>query len=173
MLGKRIRSLLRAGLLLAFVVAGQGSALAQTSVVLPNIITPGIVVPGIAIPVGGTPIVTLPSLTLPGVNVLNTAGLPASLNLPVNADVLLVNLPGVSILAPGLAQLSVFGNGVLGLVLNQVGQGDQLLTGVLGTNLLTPVDQLLNSLLSGDPGSSWSPTAAFGPERTGCPARLR
>lgn len=166
MVRRRVTGLSLAGLL-ALLLAGPDRAAAQTPlnlpVVLPNIIMPGLTVPGVTIQVGGTAVVALPGLNVPSVNVLNTAGLPSSLNLPLNAAVLLVNLPGVSILAPALAQLSVLGNGALGLVLNQVGQVDQLLAATIGANLLTPVDQVLNAVTSGGPAaqSPWGASGTF------------
>jgi hypothetical protein len=157
MTGRQIRAILLAAILASFAVVPDPAS-SQVPIVLPNVTSPTVTVPIIVVPIPGIAIVSLPS-GAPSVNLLNTLGLPPHVNLPINTNVLLVNLPGVSILVPTLAQLSVLGNSALGLVLNQVAPINQLLASTTSANLLGPVDTLLNGLASGDLAQPGRPMA--------------
>ena len=152
--------------LVALAVAGQGEARAQTlpavpgiSVVLPNIIDATIKLPTIIDPGKGNPTVVLPARPLPGISLLNTSGLPPILNLPAGDNLLLINLPGISIVGPNLPALAGAGDSVLGLLLNQVSGVNQLLANAVGLNLLGPFDQIIGGLIAGDGPTTSAPSA--------------
>jgi hypothetical protein len=139
---------------LAYFFAGQSVALAQTpinppgsSIALPNITKKDIKLP--TIEVSKEAVVVIPPTTVPGVAVLITADQPKNVKLPKGENLLLVNLPGLSILVPNLAKLATFGNGALGIVLDQVGLVDQLFANTANANLLAPVNQVIDDLVSG------------------------
>lgn len=125
-------------------------ARAQGSITLPNIIDPKIKLPTILPPKEGPPTVSLPAGELPNLNVLVTRGLPPNIGLPKGDQLLLVNLPGVSIVVPGLPKLEGLGSGVLGVVLDQVAPVNQLFAAKSSINLLSPIEQLINSLTAID-----------------------
>jgi hypothetical protein len=93
---------------------------------------------------GHDPAFAQASLSLPGITI--TLPIPGiaipSTGLPT---------VGLGIPTGNLGQLSVLGNSALGILLNQVAPINQQLAATTGTNLLTPVDQLLNALTSGGP----------------------
>lgn len=145
------------GVLLAFAIAGHDSACAQKlpnvpgiSITLPNIIDLTINLPTIIDPAKGNPTVVLPGVALPGISVVSTKGLPPGLNLPAGDNLLLINLPGISIVGPSVPALSGLGNSALGLVLNQVSGVNQLLANTVGLNLLGPIEQIIGGLTGGD-----------------------
>ena len=118
MAGGRVSVFLLAAL--ALVTAGSPWAAAQGSIALPNIIDPKIKLPTILPPKEGPVTVSLPDLGLPGISLLNTVNLPPNLGLPKGDPLLLVNLPGISIVVPNVPQLARLGSGVIGTVLTGV-----------------------------------------------------
>ena len=166
------------GFLVAGFLAGAitGSNAAHAQLILPNITVPNITVPAIAVPgVVTVPGVTVPGITIvlptvnvPGVNLVDPLGLLPGLNLPLGSNVLLINLPGVSILLPNLLQLASLGNGAIGVVLTQVAPVNQLFSDAARANQMTPVTQLLDSLTSrGADSSSETPAPGTKPMPAG------
>lgn len=131
-------------------LAGPERTFAQGSIVLPNIIDPKIDFPTINRPEEGPPIVRLPAGELLDVSLLETAKLPPNLGLPKGDPLLLVNLPGVSIVVPNLPKLAAIGSGVLGVVLDQLAPVNQLFAAKTSLNLLSPLEQLIDSLTAID-----------------------
>ena len=152
---------------LVFFVAGLGQAHAQKlpdvpgiSIALPNLIDPKIKLPTIIDPDKGGPTVRLPALALPNISFLDTKGLPPNLSLPAGDRLLLINLPGISIVGPNLPVVSGLGNSLLNLLLNQVSGVNQLLSNTVSLNLLGPIDQIINGLTLGDGPTTNSPSAS-------------
>jgi hypothetical protein len=151
--------------LLAFIFAGLGGAHAQklpdvpgTSITLPNVIDDRIKVPTID-PGKGDPTVRLPALALPNISFLQTKGLPPIHNLPPGDNLLLINLPGVSIIGPNLPAVSGGENSLLNLLLNQASSVNQLLANTVSLNLLGPIDQIISGLTLGDGPTNAAPNA--------------
>ena len=163
---KKVKGHLSVGLLAAW-LACPDLALAQLT--LPNVPVPGLTEPGIITAPGVT--VTLPSGSTPGVGLIDTSSLLPGLNLPVGSNVLLINLPGISILLPNLLQLASLGNGAVGVVLNQVAPVNQLFSDAARANQMTPVTQLLDSLTSRIPEVVWRDPGAGADARRVCAAR--
>lgn len=157
--------------LVACAFAGHDTACAQKlpdvpgiSIVLPNIVDATIKLPSIIDPTKGNPTVVLPGLALPNISLLNTKGLPPNLNLPAGENLLLINLPGISIVGPNRPELAGLGNGALGLLLNQVAGVNQLLASTVSLNLLGPIDQIIGGLTVGDgPTTNTSSAGNNGP----------
>lgn len=139
---KTVRDFLAAGFL-AGAITGSNAAHAQLT--LPNITVPNVTVPAIAVPgVVTVPGVTVAGITVvlpsvPSVNLVDPLGLVPGLNLPIGSNVLLINLPGVSILLPNLLELASLGNGAVGVVLNQVAPVNQLFSDAARANQMMPV----------------------------------
>jgi hypothetical protein len=140
-------------------MAGSERTFAQGSIVLPNIIDPKLDRPTVNLPKEGLPIVSLPAGALPDLSLLDTAKLPQNLGLPKGNPLLLVNLPGASIVVPNLPKLAAVGSGVLGVVLDQLAPVNHLFAAKTSLNLLSPVDQLINSLTAIDDGGPNGPPA--------------
>ncbi len=134
---------------LAF-LASPARTFAQGSITLPNIIDPKIKLPTILPPKEGPPTVSLPAGDLPNLNLLITERLPPNLGLPKGNPLLLVNLPGVSIVLPNLSKLAGLGTGVLGTVLDQLAPVNDLFAAKTGIHLISPVEQLIDSLTAID-----------------------
>ena len=152
--------------LLAFAIAGHDRACAQKlpevpgiSIALPNIIDVTIKLPTIIDPGKGNPTVVLPALSLASISLLNTNGLPPILNLPAGENLLLINLPGISVVGPNLPALARVGNSALGLLLNQVSGVNQLLANTVGLSLLGPIEQIIGGLTGGDGPTTNAPSA--------------
>jgi hypothetical protein len=152
---------------LACAVAGIGEARAQKlpdvpgiTISLPNVIDARIKLPTIINPDKGQPTVVLPKLALPSIGVIETKGLPPIPGLPTGDSLLLVNLPGVSIVGPNLPELAKLGNGVLGALLNQVSSVNQMLANTTGLNLLGPINQMIDGLAGGDGPAVNQPNAS-------------
>jgi len=135
------------------IVSGTGVSLPATGlpvIAIPTVTLPAVNVPSISVAIPGVATVTLPSATVPSLNVLNIVGIPPGLNLPADVSALLINLPGVSVVAPGSAPLAVASSNGLGGVLNQVVPVNQQLAASAAASLLGPVEQLLDGLAAGD-----------------------
>jgi hypothetical protein len=134
--------------LLAFLASPQ-RALAQGSITLPNVIDPKGQGPTIiGNPKEGTVTVSLPKGGLPNVDLLFKP--PRDLGLPKGDVLLLVNLPGISIVTPNLTKLAGLGSGVLGTLLDQLAPVNDLFAAKTGLNLISPVEQLIDSLTAID-----------------------
>jgi len=127
-------------------LASPGRTFAQGSFAFPNVLDKNVKIPTIN-PKDRPPILRLPLGALPSLSFAR--GLPPDLGFP-KGEVLLVNLPGVSIVMPNLAKLAGLGTGVLGTVLDQVAPVNQLFAAKTSANLISPVEQLIDSLTAID-----------------------
>ncbi len=148
---------------------GAGAAAAQDSDkrqdgrhILPNIVIPKLDLPIITDPKGGPISVQLPNLDLPNVLHLDVSRLTPELRRRFgDEDLLLINLPGITIVLPDLPVVGGIGTGVLGVVLDQVSSVSQALSNTANQALLSPVQQILDNLLGG--GSVASSSSTDGP----------
>jgi hypothetical protein len=148
---------------------GAGPAAAQDSDkrqdgrhILPNIVIPKLDLPIITDPKGGPISVQLPNLDLPNVLHLDVSRLTPELRRRFgDEDLLLINLPGITIVLPDLPAVGGIGTGVLGVVLDQVSSVSQALSNTANQALLSPVQQILDNLLGG--GSAASSSSTDGP----------
>ena len=89
--------------------------------ILPNIVIPKLDLPIITDPKGGPISVQLPDLGLPNVLHLDVSRLSPELRRRFgDENLLLINLPGITIVLPDLPVIGGIGTGVLGVVLDQV-----------------------------------------------------
>lgn len=119
--------------------------------ILPNIIVPKLDLP--IIHAGGSAnniSVHLPDLDLPNVLELDVSRLTPELRRRFGEqDLLLINLPGITIVLPDLPAVGGLGAGVLGVVLDQVSSVSQALSNTANQALLSPVQQILDNLTGG------------------------
>ncbi len=143
--------------------AAQGSDKRQDGRhILPNIVIPKLDLPIITDPKGGPISVQLPNLDLPNVLHLDVSRLTPELRRRFgDEDLLLINLPGITIVLPDLPVVGGIGTGVLGVVLDQVSSVSQALSNTANQALLSPVQQILDNLLGG--GSAASSSSTDGP----------
>jgi hypothetical protein len=154
---------------LSFWMLGPGPAAAQDSDkqqdgrhILPNIVIPKLDLPIITDPKGGPISVQLPDLGLPNVLHLDVSRLSPELRRRFgDENLLLINLPGITIVLPDLPVVGGIGTGVLGVVLDQVSSVSQALSNTANQALLSPVQQILDNLLAG--GGAASSSSPNGP----------
>lgn len=119
--------------------------------VLPNLIVPKLDLP--IIHGGGSTTnisVHLPDRPLPNVYHLDESHLSPELRRRFGEqDLLLINLPGITIVLPDLPTVGGLGTGVLGVVLDQVSSVSQALSNTANQALLSPVQQILDNLIGG------------------------
>ncbi|NJO22027.1 MAG: autotransporter outer membrane beta-barrel domain-containing protein [Sphingomonadales bacterium] len=118
---------------------------------LPNLIVPRLDLPIIHAGGSATNIsVHLPDLDLPNVLHLDVSRLtPELIRRFGDEDLLLINLPGITIVLPDLPVVGGLGAGVLGVVLDQVSSVSQALSNTANQALLSPVQQILDNLTGG------------------------
>ena len=126
--------------------------------VLPNLIVPKLDLPIISGIKGGDVSVQLPDFHLPNILHLDVSRLSPELRRRFgDDDLLLINLPGITIVLPDLPAVNALGAGVLGVVLDQVSWVSQTLSNTANQALLAPVQQVLDNLVSGGgPGAASS-----------------
>ena len=146
---------------------GPGPAAAQDGRrIFPNLVIPKLDLPIITDPKGGPISVQLPDLDLPNVLHLDVSRLSPELRRRFgDEDLLLINLPGITIVLPDLPVVGGLGSGVLGVVLDQVSSVSQTLSNTANQALLSPVQQILDNLLSG--GGAASSSSPNGPSAAG------
>jgi hypothetical protein len=134
---------------------------------LPNLIVPRLDLPIITGRSGGPISVQLPDLNLPNVLHLDISSLSPDLRRRFgDQDLLLINLPGITIVLPDLPIIDGLGSGVLGVVLDQVSSVNRMLAATTNLALLGPVQQILDNLTSG--GSAGAAAASSdGPSAAG------
>jgi hypothetical protein len=123
--------------------------------VLPNLIVPKLDLPVIHAGGGSHISVHLPDLNLPNVLHLDVSRLTPELRRRFGEqDLLLINLPGITIVLPDLPAVNGLGSGVLGVVLDQVSSVSQTLSNTANQALLGPVQQILDNLTGGGGGAA-------------------
>lgn len=125
--------------------------------ILPNFIIPKLDLPIISGNKGGDISVQLPDLHLPNILHLDVSRLSPELRRRFgDEDLLLINLPGITIVLPDLPAINGLGSGVLGVVLDQVSSVSQTLSNTANQALLGPVQQILDNLTGGGDGAAAS-----------------
>lgn len=143
---------------------GYGPAVAQDPddgrrgrLILPNLIIPKLDLPIISGNKGGDISVQLPDHHLPNILHLDVSRLSPELRRRFgDEDLLLINLPGITIVLPDLPAINGLGSGVLGVVLDQVSSVSQTLSNTANQALLGPVQQILDNLTGGSGGATAS-----------------
>lgn len=130
--------------------------------VLPNLIVPKLDLPIITSLKDGHLSVQLPDLDLPNVLHLDVSRLSPELRRRFgDEDLLLINLPGITVVLPDLPAVNALGTGILGVVLDQVSGVSQALSNTANQALLSPVQEILDNLLGG--GSPAGASSSGGP----------
>jgi hypothetical protein len=132
--------------------------------ILPNFIIPKLDLPIISGNKGGDISVQLPDLHLPNILHLDVSRLSPELRRRFgDEDLLLINLPGITIVLPDLPAINGLGSGVLGVVLDQVSSVSQTLSNTANQALLGPVQQILDNLTGGGGGGGAAASSSDGP----------